>query len=444
MVNLIDTPGFDDDSRTDTEVLRQITLWLTETYRKKIQLSGIIYVHQITAVRMQGSARKNLALFKALCGPDALKNVILVTSMWDNIDEPTGIARETELRTKQKYWGWMCEKGSTVLRHYNTRDSAMNIIERFVPKPTVVLQIQHDLVDLGKSFEATDAGVEVNREKAEADAKAEAKLDDLEKEWKQAFKQKDQEYMNYITELRAETQAERQERDENYRQLQMTMDQIQQEQRRYRELELHLQASENNHRMEIHHLRNQLEQQSLLQHPPAWRPQRQLQEYPTQDPNTMQRPRQAHRERPKHTQEAATVPVPAAVPAPIPAPIPPPQPAQARPPTQSRPLVDEATVMCTIKYKTKLSHWMGSKAPKEIVFKMCRAEGKEGFMEYPMPKRGEEFLNLLQREVSGRMTKAIWYVKDDVYWTPETWFPKSEYVSRDSSDRVWTSFFNGG
>ncbi|KAM0280507.1 hypothetical protein ACHAO9_011181 [Fusarium lateritium] len=412
MVNLIDTPGFDDDSRTDTEVLRQITLWLTETYRKKIQLSGIIYVHQITAVRMQGSARKNLALFKALCGPDALKNVILVTSMWDNIDEPTGIARETELRTKQKYWGWMCEKGSTVLRHYNTRDSAMNIIERFVPKPTVVLQIQHDLVDLGKSFEATDAGVEVNREKAEADAKAEAKLDDLEKEWKQAFKQKDQEFnksrdaianwncisrlQKIITEWKFITCGINLSNSRFYNILRHG-----DHRDNFKNIPLKIQTLCNGH---VKHTANV---PSILKKPLLFQFQQQFQLLSL-------------------------------------LPYPPPQPAQARPPTQSRPLVDEATVMCTIKYKTKLSHWMGSKAPKEIVFKMCRAEGKEGFMEYPMPKRGEEFLNLLQREVSGRMTKAIWYVKDDVYWTPETWFPKSEYVSRDSSDRVWTSFFNGG
>lgn len=80
-VYLIDTPGFDDTNRSDTQVLTEIATWLGDSYRSKVLLHGIIYLHRITDVRMSGSARRNLLMFKHLCGDEYLKKVILVTTM---------------------------------------------------------------------------------------------------------------------------------------------------------------------------------------------------------------------------------------------------------------------------------------------------------------------------------------------------------------------------
>ena len=44
---------------------------------------------------MVGTPLKNLRMFEELCGKDALKNVILTTTMWDEVDEETGLARES-------------------------------------------------------------------------------------------------------------------------------------------------------------------------------------------------------------------------------------------------------------------------------------------------------------------------------------------------------------
>lgn len=104
---LVDTPGFDDTNRSDTEVLRELATWLTDSYTAHIKLSGIIYLHRISDVRMQGSAKKNLFMFKKLCGNDALKNVILATTMWDRVSQSEGDARELELTSTMDFWGWM-------------------------------------------------------------------------------------------------------------------------------------------------------------------------------------------------------------------------------------------------------------------------------------------------------------------------------------------------
>jgi GTP-binding protein EngB required for normal cell division len=116
-VYLVDTPGFDDTNRSDTEVLRELATWLTESYAAHIKLSGIIYLHRISDVRMPGSARRNLLMFKKLCGDNALKNVILGTTMWDRVSESEGVAREEELTSTPDFWGWMVSQGSRVFRH---------------------------------------------------------------------------------------------------------------------------------------------------------------------------------------------------------------------------------------------------------------------------------------------------------------------------------------
>lgn len=258
-INLIDTPGFDDANRTDAEVLREITPWLAKKYREKIRLSGIIYLHRITDIRMQGSARRNLIMFKALCGPDALKNVVLATTMWDKAIMSEGERRETQLCSTADWWGFMREKGSTVLRHDNTQDSAMCIIGRFVSQTPVALQIQHDIVDLGKAWDQTQAGVELNRERAEADEESQKKLKQLEKEFNDALRQRDQEAMDAIAEIRNESEADRRRRDESFRKLQITMHQMDQEQRRYRALERQLQAIKANRKKEVSQLQAELQ-----------------------------------------------------------------------------------------------------------------------------------------------------------------------------------------
>ncbi|KAL2833776.1 hypothetical protein BDW59DRAFT_156578 [Aspergillus cavernicola] len=97
----------------DTKVLREIAGWLGASYQSKILLHGIIYLHWITDIRMQVSARKNLILFRQLCGQEALKNIILATTMWDKVAAEEGARREKELIDTPEFWGWMLGKGST-------------------------------------------------------------------------------------------------------------------------------------------------------------------------------------------------------------------------------------------------------------------------------------------------------------------------------------------
>ncbi|KAF2971981.1 hypothetical protein GQX73_g1610 [Xylaria multiplex] len=156
-VYLIDTPGFDDTSRSDTEVLDAIATWLGDSYKNKILLHGIIYLHRISDVRMQGSAKRNLLTFKELCGEKALSKVILATTMWDKVAEQEGARREQELKERQEFWGWMISKGSTCHRLDNTAESKKRIVHLLADHDEpVATDIQTQLVDEQRRLDQTD------------------------------------------------------------------------------------------------------------------------------------------------------------------------------------------------------------------------------------------------------------------------------------------------
>jgi myosin heavy subunit len=164
-VFLIDTPGFDDTDKSDTQVLKEIATWLADSYRSKILLNGILYLHRITDLKMQGSARRNLIMFQQLCGSDALKKVILVTTMWDRVSAAEGAQREKELIDTPKFWGNMVEKGSFYRRHDNTRNSAMDIVHRLANhNAPVTTDLQRQLVDQQCRLDQTSAGRELQSE----------------------------------------------------------------------------------------------------------------------------------------------------------------------------------------------------------------------------------------------------------------------------------------
>ena len=110
---------------------------------------------------MAGTPLKNLRMFEQLCGKNAFHNVILTTTMWDEVEEKTGEDRERELKTH--YWRTMLERNSTTSRFLRTRESAFNLIDPLIEaanrKFSVLLQ--GELVDMRKSLPATAAGQEL-------------------------------------------------------------------------------------------------------------------------------------------------------------------------------------------------------------------------------------------------------------------------------------------
>ncbi|XEV04393.1 hypothetical protein FSHL1_009680 [Fusarium sambucinum] len=196
-IHLVDTPGFDDTNRQDSAVLRDISAWLSKSYTEKILLNGILYLHRISDPRMQGSGKMSIHLLRKLCGKDAFKNVVLVTTMWELVEPEIGNRREKELEETEEFWGFMKRHGSQIRRHQNTEESAREILSMFVPEtpeiqPEIVaLAIQKELADEHKTLDQTSAGLLLDGTWAKEKEALKRELEEVREEVKIANEERD-------------------------------------------------------------------------------------------------------------------------------------------------------------------------------------------------------------------------------------------------------------
>ncbi|KAI2613261.1 hypothetical protein GGR54DRAFT_330483 [Hypoxylon sp. NC1633] len=157
-VYFIDTPGFDDTNRSDLEILKSVSNFLSVAYANRNYLNGLIYLHQISDTRMGRTKGLNIEMFKALCGEDAFSNVAILTSMWStdesSIEFVKQISREAQL--KEEYLVDIIGEDG-LLKRLKSEDSftidvssAKEIFEGLFDSwknDKITLRIQHELVN---------------------------------------------------------------------------------------------------------------------------------------------------------------------------------------------------------------------------------------------------------------------------------------------------------
>jgi hypothetical protein len=133
----------------------------TDSSRKGILLSGLLYFHRISDNRMGRTPLKNLRQFEDLCGEKGFRNIVLTTTMWDVVDKETGEAREGELR--DKFWGGMITRGSTITRFEGTRNSAFQVIKPLLDTANDrnQLLLQKEVLDIELKLCTTPAGQKI-------------------------------------------------------------------------------------------------------------------------------------------------------------------------------------------------------------------------------------------------------------------------------------------
>jgi len=145
------------------------TDWVA-SYEKDIKLTGILYLHRITDVRMSGTAFQTLRMFGKLCGDKAASRVIFVTTMWDKTSTRQGEQKEKEQRQreqrekelKENYWRPMLELGARTDRFFQNKENcAQDIIKRLLDLPAseaIPTLLQEETVDQHRAvFETTAA-----------------------------------------------------------------------------------------------------------------------------------------------------------------------------------------------------------------------------------------------------------------------------------------------
>lgn len=230
-IHLIDTPGFDDTYTSDADILREIASFMSRAYEKSVKLAGIIYLHRISDNRLAGSALKNLRIFKCLCGENAFKHVMLVTSMWDTVktrkDEVLAVERETQLVNDDGFWKDMHQRGSLVARWAGSADAAEKMIEDILATRnrhgSATLQIQKELVDDEKDLDQTTAGRELYKEFEELQMKFEERLNDVLEQTKEAILKKDSEWREELQEEKLKLEEQMRKAEQSQRALQVTL-----------------------------------------------------------------------------------------------------------------------------------------------------------------------------------------------------------------------------
>jgi len=191
-VVLIDTPGFDDTVTSDTDILTMIADFLANSYDQGQTLAGVLYFHRISDFKMGGTSTRNFKVFRRICGDSTLRNVVVVTNMWGEVQPEVGDAREDELKKDNAFFKPVLENGGKMARHENTISSAENIIRRVLDNHPLPLRIQTELVVEKRDISQTGAGKELHRELTAQIKKHQAEMRVLKAEMEQAIKDRDE------------------------------------------------------------------------------------------------------------------------------------------------------------------------------------------------------------------------------------------------------------
>ncbi|KAH9944735.1 P-loop containing nucleoside triphosphate hydrolase protein [Amylocystis lapponica] len=207
-VTLLDTPGFDDTTRTDTDILKTIAEYLATAYRADKRLHGIVYMHRISDIRMGGTSRRNFSMFRTLCGDTTLRAVVLVTNMWGAVAAERGAARERELAADPLLFQPVLTKGARMRRHDGTVQSAQAVLRLLVGGAPAVLQIQDELVGRGLALEQTAAAAELGREIEEARRRHREEMERAQRDAAAAVEAREEETRREMERVRREAEAE--------------------------------------------------------------------------------------------------------------------------------------------------------------------------------------------------------------------------------------------
>ncbi|KAJ4480259.1 lipoxygenase [Lentinula aciculospora] len=204
-IAIVDTPGFDDSRSdfTDTAILKKIAEFLLDKYDKKQKVSGLVYLHRMSDPRFGGQATRNLKMFQNLCGTNAYRNIVVLTTFWDRVSMLEGAKREGQLQSM--YFSDIVVGGALFMRHDRTARSAAEVLAHILTLRPTNLQIQEEIRVGGKALEDTAAG-SVHREEIERImAKYREEVSNLSKEIS-AMKQDNNVLMRELEEEKSEVQ----------------------------------------------------------------------------------------------------------------------------------------------------------------------------------------------------------------------------------------------
>lgn len=176
---------------------------------------------------MGGIARKNFRVFRKLCGDDTLKNVVIVTTMWSQVDLETGRKRERELSTNEMFFKPALENGAHMVRHDNTIESGRRVLRQILDSAPKPLTIQREIVQERKAFVETDVGKDLRGTFEQKAAEHRAELDGAQRELKERMTEKDEKHRVELRGIREEMEQKDAIHQAEVQELRKTIEDIQ-------------------------------------------------------------------------------------------------------------------------------------------------------------------------------------------------------------------------
>ncbi|KAI1739858.1 P-loop containing nucleoside triphosphate hydrolase protein [Xylaria scruposa] len=154
-VILIDTPGFNDTDLEEPTLFVNLARWLANSYHNGEALNGAIFLQGINEVRVLQGEVDGVKLFERIVGPKNFPQVIVATTMWDQVEEGFGVRNE---ENRAKVWNNLSTGGAKFVRFYNTEESAIKIVQDCLGFPETEFLLQEELIKHKGRVGRTSAG----------------------------------------------------------------------------------------------------------------------------------------------------------------------------------------------------------------------------------------------------------------------------------------------
>jgi len=148
---------------------------------------------------MGGTAKKNLRVFREICGDKNLGHVRIVTTNWNLVDEKQGNSRQVALA--EGAFKPLTDARAKLCRHDKGLESALSIMSQLIHQEPVTMKIQEEL-NAGRSMGDTSAGAVIVEEMEEMKKKHNKELEVLKKELEDASMANDEELRTELIEER--------------------------------------------------------------------------------------------------------------------------------------------------------------------------------------------------------------------------------------------------
>lgn len=150
VVQLWDTPGFDDSGHRDASIFHEIVEKMSVAEKKGYRFNGVILLESTTEPRVVVSEKMRIKMLKEMIGSDAYGQVAIVDTKWNQI---VGTVGETgEGNRKRSVWQDLIAAGARLFRFDERPAAALQIVRHFVANrgnfdsftPKVVTELQHN------------------------------------------------------------------------------------------------------------------------------------------------------------------------------------------------------------------------------------------------------------------------------------------------------------